>query len=189
MSMTNSTIHSIAGYCNERALWKLLVDLSADNTKDGVKEWKVLMPGLVIVDGEDFRIGEISSSNPDPEFFPPEGVDNYGESGFVWSLGALICYASSGHYVFGGQGGVYQRSHPQVELPTLKKEFSALSPVVKRCLCYTPSQRVSIKELHTIAIKGLDTNEKKGRVKRAKELSGTIIPSDSQDDIWPEKME
>jgi serine/threonine protein kinase len=126
--------------------------------------------------------------NPDYAFYPPEGIGDYGESGFVWSLGALTCYASSGHYVFGGRGGVYQYNHPEVELPTLRKEHFALTPIVKRCLCYSPSQRISINELHTIAIKGLESINQLSRVKRSIEPSETENPPECSDDTWLEKM-
>ena len=189
MKMSDITIQSIAGYCNEKALWKLLVNLSTEMLQDNSKDWKVLMPGMVTVDGEDFRMENETCQNATTEFYPPEGIENYGESGFVWSLGALVCYASSGHYVFGGRGGAYQRSHPKVKLPTLKKEHSTLSTIVKRCLCYSPSQRISLKELHTIAVKGLDSNEQACRIKRICEPDETSISPNCPDDTWPEKME
>lgn len=185
--MTDITIHSIAGYCSEKALWKLLVDLSSEISESDYDDWKILMPDSVTLDGENFCIEKKSSSNPTIEFYPPEGIENFGESGFVWSLGAMVCYASSGHYVFGGRGGVYQRSHPLVELPTLKKEHFALSTIVKRCLCYSPSQRISLKELHAFAVKGLETNVQKIRTKNFNEPKG-IISSVSPNDTWPEQM-
>lgn len=186
--MSDITIQSIAGYCNEKALWKLLVNLSTEMLQDNSNDWMVLMPDLVTVDGEEFRMEDKTPQNPVTEFYPPEGIENYGEAGFVWSLGALVCYASSGHYVFGGRGGIYQRSHPKVELPTLKKEHSALTATVKRCLCYFPSQRISLRELHTIAVKGLNSNEQTSRIKRICESDGASFSPKCPDDTWPEKM-
>ena len=180
------TIRSIAGFCHEGALWKLLEELSSENAIDNTKGWRVPVPDVVIVDGEDFRMDCEGTQNQIPEFFPPEGMQYYGESGFVWSLGALVCYASSGHYIFGGRGGIYQRSDS--ELPTLRKEHSALTPLVRKCLCYLPSQRISLKELHALAVKGLESSKQRKRVIYNNESSGENIHQGIADDTWPEKM-
>lgn len=186
--MTDMTIHSIAGYCTEKALWKLLVDVSSELMNADSKDFKVLMPEMVIVDGDTFRINN-NPQNHTMEFCPPEGIENYGEKGLVWSLGAVVCYASSGHYVFGGRGGAYQRDHPSVELPTLKKEHVALTALVKRCLCFAPSQRISLDELHAIAKEGFKSNQLIKRVRRVKEMVEENVSSTNMDDLWPEKME
>ncbi len=178
----------MAGYCSEHALWKMLVDLSSEAIAD-VNKAKFLTPDMVLVDGENFRVADNKDDMPTSEFFPPEGADQLTEAGIVWMLGALICYASSGHYVFGGRGGSYQSSNPGVELPRLKKEHSALTDLVRRCLCYSPLQRISLRDLQTAAMKGLGSNEQTGRLKQSKK-------SDSSDDdsttytgnVWPEKM-
>ena len=188
MSMSDMTIHSIAGFCNERALWKLLVDLSSKFLDEKSTPRKVISPEMVIIDGGDFRLNDESFQNQSTEFYPPEGVENSGREGLVWSLAALVCYASSGHYVFGGRGGSYQRSHPKVELPTLKKEHSGLAALVKRGLCYTPSQRISLDELHAMAVRGLESNEQTSRVKRVNESSEVTSSTDTMDDTWPDKM-
>lgn len=189
MEMNKNTIHSIAGYCSEKALWKLLVDLITDALRNVSESWIVLTPDHVIVDGEEFYIDSNTSSEPLTEFIPPEGIENYGESGYVWSLGALVCYASSGHYIFGGRGGAYQHSKPKVELPALRKEHSNLDAIVKRCLCYSPSQRISLNELLELANKGLESNNQKTRVKQSKELEKTNMPSLTTNESWPEKMD
>ena len=186
--MTDMTIHSIAGFCNEKALWKLLVDLSSISLKETSNGWKVITPEMVIIDGEDFRLSNEAPQGQSTEFYPPEGVGNSGNEGLVWSLAALVCYTSSGHYVFGGRGGSYQRSHPKVELPTLKKEHSGLAALVKRCLCYTPSQRISLDDLHAAAVKGLESNVLMSRVKRMNVPDEDVASSDMIDDIWPDKM-
>lgn len=182
------TIHSIAGYCNEKTLWKLLVDLSSAMLKDEPIKWKVLMPNVVMIDGEDFCIEDGEYQNMAEEFYPPEGIENYGESGFVWSVGALICYASSGHFVFGGRGGTYQQSHPSVELPTLRREHSNMTPLVQRCLCYTPSQRISLKELYAWAIKGTEIAKNKKRVIKTPIMNDLKKQDGVTDDVWPETM-
>ena len=186
--MSEMNIHSIAGFCNERALWKLLVDLSSKLLNEPSNARKVVTPEIVIIDGEDFRLISENSQNQSTEFYPPEGIENYGSEGLVWSLAALVCYASSGHYVFGGRGGSYQRSHPKVELPTLKKEHSGLAALVKRGLCYTPSQRISLDELHAMAVRGLESNAETSRVKRMNESSEVTSSIDTMDDTWPDIM-
>ena len=189
MSMNNkTTIHSLAGYCNEKVLWKLLVDLSSEVLIGISEDRKVLMPDIVIIDGDDFHIDLENIKKQETEFYPPEGIKNYGEAGYVWSLGALVCYASSGHFVFGGRGGAYQHSNPKVELPTLRKEHSALSAIVKRCLCHSPSQRINLKELHTLALKGLDSNNQASRMKRLNNSNESNNSPGYSEDIWPEKM-
>ena len=186
--MTDMTIRSIAGFCNEKALWKMLVDLSSILLGEMSKVRKVITPEMVIIDGEDFRLNDEIPQSQSTEFYPPEGIENSGSEGLVWSLAALICYASSGHYVFGGRGGIYQRSHPKVELPTLKKEHSGLAALVKRSLCYTPSQRISLNDLHTVAVQGLESNAQMSRIKRMNVPGEDVASSDMIDDIWPDKM-
>ena len=186
--MTDMTIHSIAGFCNEKTLWKLLVDLSSILLKETTNAWKVITPEMVIIDGDDFRLSNEALQGQSTEFYPPEGVGKSGSEGLVWSLAALVCYASSGHYVFGGRGGSYQRSHPRVELPTLKKEHSGLATLVKRGLCYAPSQRISLDDLYETAIKGLEANAQTSRVKRVSEPCNDSSSCDVTDDTWPDKM-
>ena len=187
--MNNNTIHSIAGYCSEKALWKLLVDLITNAISNKSEIGRVLTPDRVIVDGDGFCVDSNISSEPLTEFIPPEGIENYGESGFIWSLGALVCYASSGHYLFGGRGGAYQRNKPKVELPALRKEHSPLDALVKRCLCYSPSQRITLNELLEHANKGLESNNLKNRVKQSKESGKANMPSLTTNESWPEKMD
>lgn len=186
--MNDVTIHSLAGFCSEQTLWKLLVDLSSELLNKISKAPKVIMPEMVLIDGEDFRLCDYVSPNPTTEFYPPEGVEHIDSEGLVWSLAALVCYASSGHYVFGGRGGSYQRNNPKVELPTLKKEHSALTALVKRCLCYSPSERIGLRELQVAAQKGLESNEQMNRPKRKDESLQANNKIECTDDVWPEIM-
>ena len=184
----NFSVHSIAGFCNEKAIWKMIVDLTSDMLAEQLKTWIVINPGIVLIDGENFRIDSNIPVADTVEFYPPEGIEKYGEEGFVWSLGALVCYASSGHYVFGGRGGSYQHDHPNVELPTLLKEHTALTAIVKGCLCYSSSQRMKLRELHDLAIKGLASCNQTNRVKRLKEPGESRLLKYS-DDVWTEIMD
>lgn len=166
----------------------MIVDLTSDMLAEQLKTWIVINPGIVLIDGENFRIDSNIPVADTVEFYPPEGIEKYGEEGFVWSLGALVCYASSGHYVFGGRGGSYQHDHPNVELPTLRKEHTALTAIVKGCLCYSSSQRMKLRELHDLAIKGLASCNQTNRVKRLKEPGESRLLKYS-DDVWPEIMD
>lgn len=186
--MSETTIHSIAGFCNEKGLWRLLADLTSQLLDTPSNTRKAIVPEMVLIDGEHFLLNEKTHQKPSTEFYPPEGIGDSGSEGLVWSLTALICYASSGHYVFGGRGGSYQQTHPKVELPTLKKEHSPLATLVKRGLCYSPSQRISLSELHAAAMKGIESNAQKSRTKWSGEPINGNAPSEMTDDAWPEKM-
>ena len=181
-------ISTIAGFCNEQALCKLLVDLASNQIECNPPKWMVPAPEFVMVDGDDFKIDANGVKKQTTEFYPPEGSNDYAEASFVWSLGALVCYASSGHYVFGGRGGAYQHDNPDVDLPTLRKEHSALTPIVKRCLCFSPSERISLKELRDLAVKGLESNNQMSRLKRSIESSEMIDSPECIEEVWSEKM-
>ena len=181
-------ISTIAGFCNEQALWKLLVDLTSKQIECNSSKWMIPAPEHIVVDGDGFRLDKEGSKEQSAEFYPPEGCNDYTEASFVWSLGALVCYASSGHYVFGGRGGAYQLDKPDVDLPTLRKEHSTLTPIVKRCLCYSPSERISLKELRDLTVKGLELSNQMSRVKRSIESIEMIDSPQCIDDVWPEKM-
>lgn len=186
--MNDVTIHSIAGFCNEQTLWKLLVDLSSELLNKELKAPKIIMPEMIVIDGDSFRLSDDVTRNPTSEFCPPEGDEHIGSEGLVWSLAALVCYVSSGHFVFGGRGGSYQRNNPKVELPTLKKEHSALTPLVRRCLCYSPSERIGLRELQEVAQKGLESNEQMNRPKRMDVSRLTNNDYKFTDEVWPEKI-
>ena len=50
------SVHSIAGFCNEKAIWKMVADLSSNVLAEQLKTWIVINPGIVLIDGENFRI-------------------------------------------------------------------------------------------------------------------------------------
>lgn len=181
-------ISTMAGFCNEQALWKLLADLTSKHIERDSSKWMIPAPELVVVDGDRFRLDREGAREQSAEFYPPEGRNDYTEASFVWSLGALVCYVSSGHYVFGGRGGAYQHDKPDVDLPTLRKEHSTLTPIVKRCLCYSPSERISLKELRDLAVRGLESSNQMSRLKRSIDSSEMIDSPECIDDVWPEEM-
>lgn len=182
------TIHDMAGYCHETALWKLLADVCAAVLEQPAEDLQAVMPAHVVVEGETFLWDANAAKDTAVEFLPPEGGARGDEAAVVWSLGALVCYASSGHILFGGRGGAYQRSHPHVELPSLRKDHAALTPLVQRCLCYNPSQRISLKALCEAAQKGWESSRHQERRILQRPYHATAVVDDRADDVWPEKM-
>jgi hypothetical protein len=182
------TIHDVAGYCHETALWKLLADVSAALLVQPAENPLLVTPSRVVVEGDTFLWDVAADGAVAPEFLPPEGGGRGDEAALVWSLGAVACYASSGHVLFGGRGGAYQRSHPQVELPVLRKDHAALTPLVRRCLCYNPSQRISLSTLCTAAQEGWERSLHQERRLRQQPAGMPAVPADRADALWPEKM-
>lgn len=181
------TLCSIAGYSYESALWKLLIDICDEFLQEEMRGWLIVTPDSVYIEDNTFHI-DGTLQDVMPEFIPPEGISEIDEAAVVWSIGAVACFVSSGHYIFGGRGGAYQKKHPKVDLPVLRKDHSALTPLVQRCLCYSPAQRISIKDLKLQALKGLEQSEKQKR-RETLQIDKSfgkhiVIP----DDVWPEKM-
>ena len=184
------TVCSIAGYCSVTTLWKIILDLSSELLDKKSEYNKVLISNTVEIDGEDFHIADDNSKELVTEFNPPERLEEFNEAALVWSLGALVCYASSGHYVFGGRGGFYQAEHPDVELPVLRKDHSSITPLVQRCLCYSPNQRISLKELNDLALRGYEEAKTTRRIETQQANSEDLAPSNEPlDYVWPEKMD
>ena len=173
----------MAGYATETALWKMLADLSQQLSKH---PYTLPTPHNVVVEGEEFRLTDAAPSGTSP-FTPPEGADQASEQALVWALGALVCYASSGHNIFGAQGGAYQKEHPNVQLPVLRKEHSTLTPLVQRCLCYKPADRITLSELHRQALNSLQTSLQKKR-QVAVAVNNNSNTTLTADDVWPEQM-
>lgn len=183
MSNRNLTLKSIAGYCIEEALWKLVIDIAAEIQEKGLVLGGI-SPDMVFIENEDFHI--LPKDDMIPSFCAPEGKPS--EAAMVWSLGALLCYASSGHMIFGGSGSLYQRKHPSVKLPVLQKKHSLLTPLAQQCLTFMPEKRISLNELVIEARKGLEQCKKRARSK-----SNAIVEKDHPvttniDERWPEEM-
>ena len=180
------TLRDIAGLCPEEAIWKMMTDVSAfllsDNTSCHVT------PESVAIDGTTFMI-ETGQESVD-EFFGPEQIASQkpGIKQMVWSLGAVAYYIATGHVVFGGHGGVYQKEHPSVPLPVLQKDYQALTPILQKCLCYNPEERISMKELSLLSQRGLNFCERQQRKKNI------AIKEEQKKEVkhigekWPEEM-
>ena len=177
------TLKSIAGYCIEEALWKLAIDIVSE-----IQEKELALggidPDMVVIENEDFHL--LIKDDAMPSFCAPEG--RLSESAMVWSLGALLCYASSGHLIFGGSGSLYQGKHPDVKLPVLQKKHSSLTPIVQRCLANSPEKRISLDELVIEARKGLELCKKRTRSKSNVKVEKEHPVTTSLDERWPEEM-
>lgn len=183
MSEGRMTLKSIAGYCIEEALWKLVINIVAE-----IQEKRLVLggidPNMVVIENDDFQL--VSKEEIMPSFCAPE--EKPSEAAMVWSLGALLCYASSGHLIFGGSGSSYQSKHPSVKLPVLQKKHSSLTPLVQRCLKYSPEKRISLNELVIDARKGLELCKKRVRSKSNVKVEKDRPMVSSLDERWPEEM-
>lgn len=183
MSDGSLTLKSIAGYCIEEALWKCVIDITAE-----IQEKKFVLggidPDMVAIENDDFYI--LPKDDVMPSFCAPEGKSS--EAAMVWSLGALLCYASSGHLIFGGSGSLYQSKHPTVKLPVLQKKHSSLTPLVHRCLTFSPEKRICLDELVIEARKGLELCKKRVRSKSDVKVEEMHPMVSNLDERWPEEM-
>ena len=182
------TIRDIAGFCPEEAVWKMIADVSGCLLNEDVGSG--LSPDSVIVDGKSFMVNRIQDT--ENEFHAPEHKDGQqsDEKEEVWSLGAIAYYASTGHVVFGGQGGKYQKEHPLVSLPALPKGLQSLTSLLQKCLCYDSNERIGLKDLNDLARKGLEECGKQSRKKTmsAKEEEKKENGVKYTGEKWPEEM-
>lgn len=183
MSEEKMTLKFIAGYCIEEALWKLTIDIASELQK---KKCDVagIDPGMIVIDNDEFHL--VVKDDVMPEFCAPEKTSS--EPAMVWSLGALLCYASSGHLIFGGSGGLYQSKHPDVKLPALQKRHSSLTPLVQRCLVFSPEMRISLNEVVIEARRGLELCKKRVRRKSNVKVEKEKPTLTYLDERWPEEM-
>ena len=182
------TIRDIAGFCPEEAIWKMIADVSECLLNDGV--CNELSPDSVIIDGNSFMVN--STQDIEYEFHAPEHKDGHqsGEKENVWSLGAIAYYASTGHVIFGGHGGKYQKEHPLVSLPALPKGLQSLTPLLQKCLCYDSKERMGLKDLNDLARKGLEDcgKQRRKKTKSVKEEEKKEKGVNYTGEKWPEEM-
>lgn len=184
MECKRITLRDIAGFCPEEAVWKMMADVTLFLVKDNPQD--NISPEAIIVDGNKFilEVGHVAEI----EFLAPELEFNQisGPPQNVWTLGALAYYLVTGHIIFGGHGGIYQKKHASVALPIMPKGFHALTSVLHKCLCPYPEERISLEELSNLVQKGLTTCEKQERMRIAK--NNIEIKNKYHGDRWPEKM-
>lgn len=177
------TLRALAGYSMEESLWKMLYDISSQLQGKTIS-MKGIDPDMIIIENEDFCL--TNHETVSPLFSAPEEIAS--EAAVVWSLGALVCYASSGHLIFGGQGSDYQKKHPSVALPILQKKHSSLTPLVQHCLAYNSENRIKIKELVIESKKGLEQCKKKVRGKSVEKNRIIETNTIEVNERWPEEM-
>lgn len=180
------TIRDIAGFCPEEAIWKMMSDISTYMLQEQTGCY--LTPDAVVVDGYSFLVdmGQCAIR----EFLAPEQNDGnkLESSQMVWALGAVAYYMATGHVVFGGHGGEYQKEHPAVALPVLPKDFQSLTPVLQKCLICDPDERISLRDLEQLSIDGLHSCDKQ-RLKQSASLEKKqVVKYKNTDERWPEKM-
>ena len=180
------TLKDIAGYCPEEAIWKMIVDLGQSVKDSGNCP---VSPDEVIVDGMSFLADD--HGDRQEQYLAPECSDDTpsGQQQQIWTLGALIYFASSGRTLFGGHGGAYQRRHPNVFLPSLRKSHSSLTALMQQCLQQDLSSRIGIDKLLDEARKGLENCRKSQR--SLNKVTEQRLPSSAtkqRKDQWPEEM-
>lgn len=179
------TLQDIAGFSPEEAIWKMMSDVSAFLIKE--KNAYNLSPHNIIVAGESFIIE--SNHETDSDFYAPEQNEGMtpGEAQMIWSIGALAYYMATGHIIFGGHGGCYQKEHEYVSLPTLPKGLQALTSVTHKCLCADPQKRIGMNELHLQSLEGLT-------ICKRQERKAYVIKTERKENVkhigekWPEEM-
>lgn len=181
-----TTIQDIAGFCPEEAIWKMIYDVSGLLLQEDADY--VLTPDSVVIDGQMFIIEP--SHDSINEFLAPEqspGLKSNAKE-LVWSLGAIAYYVTTGHIVFGGYGGHYQKEHPTVALPILPKGLQSLTYALQQCLRYKPEERISLKNLNELSREGMvhcGKLQRKNLVQTGKEHK---IEKNHYSEKWPEEM-
>ena len=137
-------IRDIAGFCPEEAVWKMMIDIS--HLISDVKMVTQPNPDSILVDGDAFIID--TDIDEIDAFLAPEqyDVDKKDIKQAVWALGATAYFMATGHVIFGGFGGKYQKNHPNVPLPNMPKTLHSLTPVIHKCITCVPSERISLED-------------------------------------------
>ena len=180
------TLRDIAGYCPEEAIWKMVIDLGQSIKDNGHCP---LSPDGVMVDDKAFLTDD--SADTQSQFLAPECTDGAtkGQAQQIWSLGALVYFASSGRTLFGGYGGAYQKNHPNVLLPTLRKDHQSLTALVQQCLAFDPSSRIGIDRVMDEARKGYEQCRKAKRCPIGKTRGTMAATTRQKAENWPEEMQ
>lgn len=174
MSNKKMTADAIAGYCLESTIWRALCDVTSHELFNrGNDQLPLLNATDLIISNDFFQIND--------------NVQICAAKDAIWHLGALISFLSSGHHIFGGKGKQYHDEHPNLQLPSLRKEHSKLTPILHACLNADESQRISIQELQQIVEIGYKEclNREKIRIKCPITQHDKIR---SPFDAWPEDM-
>jgi len=180
------TVRDIAGLCPEKAIWKMMADVSTLLLEGNVIY--NISPDTVTIDGDMFIVE--AGQGVQKEYVAPESIegDKPDMKQIIWSLGAVIYFAATGHVIFGGHGSYYQKENPSVSLPVLPKNLQKLTAVLHKCICCNPEERISMIELKEVALKGLASCEKRQRIKSDLANIMTGNKDIRNGEKWPEEM-
>lgn len=151
------TLKDIAGYVTEKAIWQMMLNLSA-NWRHG--DFCGLTPDDIHVKNEELSLySDCLDKNKTfglfdaPEMFRDHAINFDQEKAEVWTLGALAFYALMGMNVFEGKGGKTQTCDTEVPRISSAHASGSLSALVFRCLNFSPTFRPSMDEVYAIAKK------------------------------------
>ena len=202
-TMKHLTLHTLAGYATESALWQLKDDLCRIITNNPTITAHDLIPDRIVVEGKQFVwLAEEQSMAHNDKFTAPELLVGsktaksdqshpLSSAALVWTVGALLCYCSSGRYVFGGKGGKYQLNHPDVLLPPLRKEHESLVDVVHACMLANPDKRITIAQLKDIRPSNT-LCQKETRLSQSVSINKIVtskeLSKQNNSSVWPEEF-
>lgn len=153
------TLKDIAGYVTEKAIWQMMLNLSA-NWRHG--DLCGLTPDDIHVKNEELSLysdcldkdkNKTFGLFDAPEMFRDHAINFDQEKAEVWTLGALAFYALMGMNVFEGKGGKTQTCDTEVPRISSAHASGSLSALVFRCLNFSPTFRPSMDEVYAIAKK------------------------------------
>lgn len=182
------TLSQIAGYATERAVWRLLLDLS-DYCSDG--ELCGVTANDIIVSDSSFSLDKHwdSRDNKAGRFLSPESFQDVSiaknEASCIWTLGALAFYAITGMDVFEGKGGFSQNK--ETNIPRISSAYASeqLSTLIRQCLSFGPSERPS---RNTILHAAKDALEKPASPRKRLITNKGKSYKTSLVKFWPEEM-
>lgn len=183
------TLKEIAGYATEKAVWQLLLDLSA---LCGKEQLCGLTADEVMLQGTDFLLHRRPSvettaftSFDAPETFSRKEADAASQASDVWTLGALAFYAITGMDVFEGKGGATQTAETAVPQIGSAHAGKQLSTLIHQCLAYAPSARPTAEAITRLAREQLAQPampRKRLSIRAGQSYAESLVK------FWPEEM-
>lgn len=177
-----------AGHCNESSAWQIIKEIS----QQLIEHKQHVVNPFIIEIGEDGHFTLMPSETQASGFDAPEVNNNQRtEASAVWSLGATVFHIVMGLQVMNGKGGTGQSETSR--LPYMRSEWPVMSELVQKCLCYQPSQRLTLQQVLGIATEQYNRCKEEIRrgpkFKQASETTpnGMINASDDMA-FWPETM-
>ena len=143
----NISARSLAGYITELTLWRFVKDIACQLTPlhEVKKAHGVITLSNIMVSGKEFLLGN--------------GNGTGSTSSDIWNLGACIFELVTGNAPFGGKGHEGQNELSPLPSFSETKASKSLSTLTKQCLNFKENDRISVKEIVTIAEKELSVIE------------------------------